>query len=64
MLHDKDDLDNCEYIVKVKWIKAVPKEEAFWVKGLKANQNTAYKLRSQYTIEKVLDYFGLLTDKN
>jgi hypothetical protein len=59
MLHDSDDPEKCEYIVKVEWLKTVPKEDAYWTKGLKANQNSAYKLRSQYTIDKVSEYFGL-----
>ncbi|MED3919506.1 endonuclease NucS [Priestia aryabhattai] len=59
MLHDLNDNELCEHVVLVEWIKHVPKEKAFWIKGLKANQNSAYKLRSQYTIEKVLDYFGV-----
>lgn len=59
MLHDVDDLEKCEYIVKVDWIKFVSKEQAYWVKGLKANQNSAYKLRSQYTIDKVSEFFGI-----
>lgn len=58
MLHDLDDLEKCEYIVKIDWIKTIPKDRAYWVKGLKANQNSAYKLRSQYTIEKVSEFFG------
>ncbi|WKU21118.1 endonuclease NucS [Priestia megaterium] len=59
MLHDLNDNELCEHVVLVEWIKHVPKEKAFWIKGLKANQNSAYKLRSQYTIEKVLGYFGV-----
>lgn len=59
MLHDLENLEKCEYIVKVEWIKTVPKEEAYWVQGLKANQNSAYKLRSQYTIEMVSEKFGI-----
>lgn len=62
MLHDSDDLDKCEYIVKVEWIKFSPKKDAYWVKGLKANQNSAYKLNSQYTIDKVSKFFGLETE--
>lgn len=62
MKHDLDDLVNCEYVVGVNWIKTVPKEQAFWTKGLRANQNSAYKLRSQFTIDKVLGHFGLLED--
>ncbi|WP_413375692.1 endonuclease NucS domain-containing protein [Alkalihalobacillus sp. 1P02AB] len=59
ILYDKEDLDNCEYVVKVEWIKTVPIEKAFKEKGLKANQNTAFKLNSQYTIDKVSEFFGL-----
>lgn len=29
MLHDSDDLEKCEYIVKVEWTKTVPKEDAY-----------------------------------
>jgi hypothetical protein len=63
MLHDSEDPETCEYIAKVEWIKTVPKEGAFWIKGLKANQNSAYKLRSQYTIDKVSEFFGLENNK-
>jgi len=59
MMHDKDDLEKCEHVVKIQWEKYVPKDQAYWEKGLKANQNSAYKLRSQYTIEKVSDFFGI-----
>lgn len=62
MLHDSVDYDKSEYIVKVEWIKTVPKEDAYWVKCLKANQNSAYKLGSQYTIDKVSEFFGLEID--
>ncbi|MED1562060.1 hypothetical protein AJ85_18105 [Alkalihalobacillus alcalophilus ATCC 27647 = CGMCC 1.3604] len=59
ILNDKEDLDNCEYVVKVEWIKTVPIEKAFKEKGLKANQNAAFKLNSQYTLDKVSEFFGL-----
>ena len=63
MFHDVEDLEKCEYVVKVKWLANVSKAEAYWVKFLKANQNSAYKLRSQYTIDKVLEFFELNTDE-
>lgn len=53
LLHDKDDLENCEYVVKVKWDTTVSIKDAFWEKGLRANQNTAFKLRNQHTINRV-----------
>ncbi|WP_336881504.1 DUF91 domain-containing protein [Priestia koreensis] len=63
MLHDINDLDKCEHIVKVQWIKYVSKEQAYWERGLKANQNSAYKLRSQYTIDKVSEFFKIEKDE-
>jgi hypothetical protein len=59
MKHDLDNDELCEHVVRVEWLATVPKEKAYWTKGLKANQNSAYKLRSQYTIEKVLKFFDL-----
>ncbi|ARU60768.1 recombinase RecB [Tumebacillus avium] len=59
MKHDLDDLERCEYVVTVEWEKTVSREKAFWTTGLRANQNSAYKLRHQYTIEKVSEFFGL-----
>jgi predicted nuclease with TOPRIM domain len=56
---DVDDPDLCEYIVSVEWIKNVPKHEAVWEKGMFANQNSACKLRNQFTIERLTDWFRL-----
>lgn len=57
--HDLEDLDNCEYVVNIDWTHTVPKENAYWEKGLRANQNSAFKLKSQYTIDKVEQFFGM-----
>lgn len=62
MLHDLADLDKCEYVVGIEWTKTVPISDAFWVKGLRANQNSAYRLTNQYTIDKVLEHFGVDTE--
>lgn len=59
MLHDLGNNEKCEHVVKVEWEKFVPKDKAFWVKGLMANQNSAYKLRNQYTIDEVSEFFKL-----
>lgn len=59
MLHDIDDLEKCEYVVKIEWEKHTLQNNAYWEKGLMANQNSAYKLRSQYTIDKVSEFFSL-----
>ncbi|HEX8163168.1 MAG TPA: hypothetical protein VF538_14960 [Pyrinomonadaceae bacterium] len=56
---NSDDLDLCEYVVRVEWIKAIPKTEAYWEKGLFANQNTACRLTNSFTIERLSQHFGL-----
>ena len=54
-----NDLETCPYLVRVEWIKAVTREEAYWEKGLFAIQHTACRLRNQFTIEKLTQHFGL-----
>ncbi|MBT4485682.1 MAG: hypothetical protein HOC71_18600 [Candidatus Latescibacteria bacterium] len=56
---ESNDLEKCEYFVKVKWIKKVPEAKAFWVKGMRANQNSAFKLKSEFTFEKLINFFDL-----
>ncbi|MGH9043847.1 MAG: hypothetical protein ACRDVP_03245, partial [Acidimicrobiales bacterium] len=51
--------ESAEYAVPVEWVVAVPRAEAYWEKGLFANQNTVCKLRSKFTRDRVLDHFGL-----
>lgn len=59
---DADDEDKSEYLVRVDWLKTVPKEEAIWKKGMFANQNTAARLRDPFTLETLIDAFGLTAD--
>src|SRR5947209_7687601 len=54
-----DDPDLCEYLVRVEWIRAVPRTEAYWEKGLFANQNIACRLTNSFTIERLSQHFGL-----
>ncbi|MFH7321324.1 endonuclease NucS domain-containing protein [Desulfurivibrio sp. D14AmB] len=54
-----DDLENCEYLVRVKWLKTVPEEQAYWEKGMIANQNSAFKLRNKFTLERLTKFFEL-----
>ncbi len=56
---NSDDPDASEYLVKVEWLKAVPKEQAYWEKGLFAIQHTACKLRNRFTIDRLTQHFGL-----
>ena len=54
-----DDPEKTEYLVRIEWIKTVAEEKAYWVKGMRANQHSAFKLKSEYTLKKLLDFFGL-----
>lgn len=51
--------DLAEWVVPVKWIHTVPRENAFWKQGMFANQNSVTKLRQQFTIEQVSKAFNL-----
>jgi hypothetical protein len=58
--HEDDEADDAaEWAVPIEWIHAVPKEQAIWKNGMFANQNTAAKLRQQFTIEQVTEAFNL-----
>lgn len=48
-----------EYIVPVRWEHTVPRDKAFWMQGMFANQNSACRLRNQFTIEQVSKVFDL-----
>lgn len=48
-----------EYVVPVDWEKTAPASEAIWKTGMFANQNSACKLRKQFTVEVVTQALGL-----
>lgn len=48
-----------EYFLPVRWIDARPVEEAYWEKGMFANQNSACKLRQQFTLERLASHFDI-----
>jgi len=57
-----DDPDRSEYVVRVDWIKTLPVENAVWEKGMFANQNSAAKMRHQFTLERLIEAFDLERD--
>lgn len=59
MGHDVGDAEKQEYVVRVEWEKAYPKDQAWWETGLFANQNTAAKLRDTDTIRRLEEHFGV-----
>jgi hypothetical protein len=48
-----------EWVVPVRWTVTVPQERAVWEKGMFANQNSACKLRSRFTLDRLTAAFGL-----
>ena len=54
-----DDPDRCEYVVRVRWIEAVAREDAFWIPGLYANENSVTRLRDQWTLQRLCEAFGV-----
>jgi hypothetical protein len=53
------DPDKSEYVVRIEWIKTLPKDQALWEKGMFANQNSAAKFRHQFTLERLIEEFDL-----
>lgn len=54
-----DDPNLAEYLVRIEWVTTVPSTEAYWEPGMRANQNTAFKLRSAFTLDRLTLRFGL-----
>jgi hypothetical protein len=54
---DADDPDLCEYLVRVEWTEHRPREQAFWEKGMFANQNVVAKLRQPFTLQRLGEVF-------
>jgi hypothetical protein len=59
MGENADDPEKCEYLVRIDWLKTKPLDKAIWEKGMFANQNTACKLRNNFTIERLIKNFEL-----
>ncbi len=51
--------DMAEWVVPVQWEATRPQTDAFWVKGMRANQNSAFRMYQQFTIDQVTAAFGV-----
>lgn len=49
--------DETEWVLPVRWIDTRPVAEAFWEKGMFANQNSACKLRQEFTLARLAEEF-------
>jgi hypothetical protein len=54
-----DDPDRSEYVVRVRWTVAWPREDAFWIPGLYANENSVTKLRDSWTLQRLCEAFSV-----
>jgi hypothetical protein len=54
-----DDPDRSEYVVRVRWLAAWEREEAFWIPGLYANENSVTRLRDSWTLQRLCEAFGV-----
>jgi hypothetical protein len=43
----------------VRWIATRPRDQAFWEKGMFANQNVVAKLRQPFTLQPLAEAFNL-----
>lgn len=59
MAETANDHELAERVVRVRWLKAVSREQAIWEKGMFANQNSACALRQQFTLERLTQRFEL-----
>ena len=51
--------DMAEWVVPVRWMTAVPAAQAYWERGMFANQNSACRLRQEFTLDRLAEHFGL-----
>ena len=59
MAEDADDPVMSEYLARVRWLDTRSREEAFWEKGMFANQNVVAKLRQPFTLQRLTEVFKL-----
>ncbi len=54
-----NDPEKAEWVLPIRWIRSLPREDAVRDSDLFANQNTAVRLTHGYTIRKLTDAFDL-----
>lgn len=58
----RHDHEQSEYLVRVRWIEALDREDAVWVPGMFGNQNTVCALRHDLTRDVLSQHFGVELD--
>jgi hypothetical protein len=59
MAEDADNPVMSECLARVRWLDTRSREEAFWEKGMFANQNVVAKLRQPFTLQRLAEVFKL-----
>jgi len=59
MAGDADNEELTDYLVRIDWIKTLPREQAIREKGMFANQNTVVRLRDPFTLQRLTEVLGL-----
>ena len=55
---NRDDLETCEWLAAVSWIKTVSVSEAYTMPGIFSNQNVVCRLRDAATLAFLAEKFG------
>jgi hypothetical protein len=58
MADEAGDPEQCEYLARINWLDARPRENAVWEKGMFANQNVVAKLRQPFTLQRLVEIFA------
>ena len=62
MGHSLGEVDNMEWLVKVKWLKTVPVDQAVYERGFFGNQHCVAQPRDKrwpFTVERLQQHFGI-----
>src|SRR3954447_1878035 len=54
-----EDPARSEYVVRVRWIVALAREDAFWIPGLYANENSVTRMRDSWTLQRLCEAFDV-----
>lgn len=57
--HGAETDDHTEWVVPVRWMATVAVSDAYREKGLFANQNSACKLRQEFTLDRLAQHFKI-----
>lgn len=60
---ERETEDITDWVLPVRWLSAVPANEAFTEVGMFSNPNTVCRLRQEFTLSRLADHFGIDEDQ-